>query len=197
MNDLTTIAVFCGANAGAQPVYLDGARAMGAELGRRRLGLVYGGGSVGLMGMVARAVRDQGCRVVGVIPDSLTTKELMGQKVGDLIVVETMHERKAVMASMADAFIAMPGGFGTLDELFEVITWGQLGLHVKPIGLFNVGGYFDPLVAFIDHAVTEGFIRLHHRGLFVVENDPARLLDQLTAHQAPPGLVAYDGLDRI
>jgi hypothetical protein len=197
MNHLTSIAVFCGANDGTQPVYLDAARALGAELGRRRLGLVYGGGSVGLMGTVARTARDQGCRVVGVIPGMLTTKELMGQQIGDLIVVETMHERKATMVKMADAFIAMPGGFGTMDELFEVITWGQLGLHVKPIGLFNVGGFFDSLVAFIDHAVAEGFIRPRYRRLFVVERDPARLLDQLAAHQAPPGLVTYDRMDRV
>ena len=196
MNDLTTVAVFCGANAGTQPIYMEAARALGAELGRRRLGLVYGGGSVGLMGTVARAARDEGCRVMGVIPGFLTTKELMGQKIGDLIVVETMHERKASLVNLADAFIAMPGGFGTMDELFEVLTWGQLGLHVKPIGLYNVGGYFDALVAFIDHAVCEGFVRPHHRGLFVVEDEPARLLDGLVAHQAPPGLVAYDGMDR-
>ncbi len=197
MNYLTTIAVFCGANAGTRPVYLERARALGAELGRRRLTLVYGGGSVGLMGMVARSARDCGCHVVGIIPNYLTTKELMGQKVGDLIVVETMHERKATMGKMADAFIAMPGGFGTMDELFEVITWGQLGLHVKPIGLFNVDGYFDPLVAFIDHAVAQGFVRPHHRGLFVVDDEPARLLDQLAAHQAPPGLVSADGMNRV
>lgn len=197
MNHLTTIAVFCGANAGTKPVYLDGARALGTELGRRRLSLVYGGGSVGLMGMVARSARDQGCHVVGVIPNYLTTKELMGQKIGDLIVVETMHERKATMGKMADAFIAMPGGFGTMDELFEVITWGQLGLHVKPIGLLNLDGYFDPLVGFIDHAVAQGFVRPHHRGLFVVGDEPARLLDQLAAHQAPPGLVSVDGMNRV
>jgi uncharacterized protein (TIGR00730 family) len=196
MNSLTNVAVFCGANAGSRPLYLEAACALGSELGRRKLGLVYGGGSVGLMGKVARAVRDQDCHVVGVIPSHLTTKELMGQKIGDLIVVETMHERKATMAKMADAFIAMPGGFGTMDELFEMVTWGQLGLHVKPIGLFNVGSYFDPLLAFIDHAVAEGFILPHYLGLFVVEADPARLLDLLAFHQPPPGLVTYDGMDR-
>jgi uncharacterized protein (TIGR00730 family) len=158
--------------------------------------LVYGGGSVGLMGEVARTARDSGCAVVGFIPEHLSTKELMGYPIGELIVVTTMHERKARMAAMADAFIAMPGGFGTLDELFEAITWGQIGLHHKPIGLLNVGGFFDPLIHYIDHCVVEGFIRPQHRALFVVENEPARLLDQLAAHIPPPGLVSSEGLER-
>src|SRR5690606_16163160 len=141
------IGVFCGASEGISPCYAEAARALGRELGQRKLGMVYGAGSVGLMGIVARTVRDHGCPIVGVIPDILMTRELMGEQIGELIVVDTMHERKALMASMADAFVILPGGFGTLDELFEIITWGQLGLHTKPIGLLNVEGFFDSLLA--------------------------------------------------
>jgi uncharacterized protein (TIGR00730 family) len=160
------------------------------------MSLVYGGGSVGLMGKVANAARDHGCTVVGIIPEHLTTKELMGYPIGDLIVVTTMHERKAKMAEMSDAFVALPGGYGTLDELFEAITWGQIGLHRKPIGLLNVGSFFDPLIRYIDHCVAEGFIRPQHRELFLVDDDPAQLLDRLAAHQPPPGLVSSEGLER-
>lgn len=193
---LSQIGVFCGAGSGMSPRYAEAAKAMGSELGRRKLGLVYGGGSIGLMGIVARTARDHGCSIVGVIPDILTTSELMGNQIGELIVVETMHERKALMASMADAFVALPGGFGTLDELFEVITWGQLGLHAKPIGLLNVEGFFDALLAYIDQCVAQGFIRPHHRRLFIVDEDPAALLDRLRVYEPPPSLFQTDGLDR-
>lgn len=196
MNDLKAVCVFCGGNAGVKPRYAEMAVAMGKELATRKLALVYGGGSVGLMGKVAGTARDHGADVVGIIPEHLTTKELMGYPIGELIVVATMHERKAQMASRADAFVALPGGFGTLDELFEIVTWGQLGLHAKPIGLLNVDGFFDPLVGYIDHCVTEGFIRTKHRELLVVDDDPARLLDRLAHHQPPPGLRRADGLDR-
>jgi hypothetical protein len=196
MNKLSQVCVFCGANGGARPVYAEAAVAMGEELARRRLGLVYGGGSVGMMGIVARTVRAANCAVTGVIPAALTTRELMGEKIGELIVVETMHERKSIMASLADAFVALPGGFGTMDELFEAITWGQLGIHTKPVGLLNVAGYFDPLLALIDHGVTEGFIRPPHRALVVVETDPAALLDRLAAYEAPPGLVRWLKFDQ-
>jgi cytokinin riboside 5'-monophosphate phosphoribohydrolase len=196
MNELKSICVFCGGNAGNKAIYTEMAAAMGRELGARGMNFVYGGGSVGLMGVVARAARDHGCAVLGIIPDVLTTKELMGYPIGELIVVANMHERKAKMAAMADAFVAMPGGFGTLDELFEAITWGQIGLHNKPIGLLNVGGFFDLLVNYIDHCVAEGFIRPQHRQLFLVDDDPARLLDRLAAHVPPPGLVTSEGLER-
>jgi uncharacterized protein (TIGR00730 family) len=172
------------------------AGALGKELGARGLNFVYGGGSVGLMGEVAHAALDHGCAVIGIIPEHLTTKELMGYPIGDLIVVATMHERKAKMAEMSDAFVALPGGFGTLDELFEAITWGQIGLHSKPIGLLNVGGFFNPVIAHVDHCVAEGFIRPQHRQLFLVDDDPARLLDRLAAHVPPPGLVTSEGLER-
>jgi uncharacterized protein (TIGR00730 family) len=197
MNEISSICVFCGANPGQRPVYVDAAVALGQELGRRQLGLVYGGGSVGLMGALARAARDSGVHVVGVIPESLTTRELMGEKIGELIIVESMHERKAIMASLADAFIALPGGFGTLEELFEVITWSQLGIHTKPIGLLNIAGFFDPLLRFIDHGVAEGFIRTQHRSLAITGDEPGTLLDGLQVYHAPPGLVKWLNIDEV
>src|SRR5687768_11014666 len=141
MNNLKTICVFCGGNAGVWPSYAENAIALGKELAARGLGLVYGGGSVGLMGVIAQSALAHGCAVVGIIPEHLTSEELMGHPIGDLIVVDTMHTRKAKMAALSDAFVAMPGGFGTLDELFEAVTWGQIGLHEKPIGLLNVDGF--------------------------------------------------------
>ena len=191
MNKLSSICVFCGANAGKHPAYVEAARQLGEDLGQRQLGLVYGGGSVGLMGIIAQAALDSGCRVVGVIPEPLTTREVMGREIGEMIVVESMHERKATMAYLADAFVAMPGGFGTLDELFEAITWGQLGIHRKPIGLLNVAGYYDPLLVLIERAVDEGFIRGQHRQLLVVDHDPTALLDKLESYEPPPALVAW------
>lgn len=196
MNDLKSICVFCGGNAGVTPIYAEMAVALGKELASRGMTLVYGGGSVGLMGKVANAALAHGAQVIGIIPERLTTKELMGYPIGKLIVVENMHVRKAKMAEIADAFVALPGGFGTLDELFEAITWGQIGLHHKPIGLLNVNGFFDSLIRYIDHCVTEGFIRPQHRGLFLVENDPVRLLDQLAVYQAPPSLASSEELKR-
>lgn len=195
MSNLTTVCVFCGASAGSQSIYAEAAVTLGQELVRRQVGLVYGGGSVGLMGVIARTVRDSGSPVVGIIPEHLTTKELMGYAIGELIVVNTMHERKAQMADLSDAFIALPGGFGTLDELFEAITWGQIGLHTKPIGLLNVAGYFDLLIQYIERAIDEGFIRPHHRQLFIVDDDCSRLLDRLSAHQPPPGWAGSEGLE--
>jgi uncharacterized protein (TIGR00730 family) len=196
MSGLRWVAVFCGANAGSRPLYGEMAAALGQELARRGCGLVYGGGSVGLMGALARSVRDSGGAVVGIIPGPLTAREVMGEQIGELRVVESMHERKAAMAALADGFVALPGGFGTLDELFEAITWGQLGIHGKPVGLFNIAGYFDPLLTFIDQAAAEGFIRPQHRQLVVVETTPAALLDRLAAYQPPPGLVRWLDLDK-
>ncbi len=190
------INVFCGSSPGVEPIYLAMADALGTELARRRIGLVYGGGSGGLMGAVAQAADRAGGRVLGVIPAALAPKELSGESVGDLHVVDTMHERKAIMAEESDAFIAMPGGFGTLDELFEVITWVQLGIQTKSIGLLNVNGYFDPIVTWIDQAVEHGFVRPRHRDLIVVASDPAELLDQLIAHEPPAGLTRWMNLDQ-
>lgn len=170
---------------GAGPAFREAAAALGAELVARGLGLVFGGGSVGLMGVVADAVLAGGGEVVGVIPQALATKELLHVGVRDMRRVRDMHERKAVMAENADAFVALPGGYGTFEELFEVITWAQLGFHRKNIGLLNVDGYFDPLVKLIDHAIHSGFIKPAHSELIFVERDPLALLDRLATHQMP------------
>lgn len=151
-----------------------------------QLALVYGGGSVGLMGVIADAALETGGDVIGVLPEMLATKELRHTGVQDMRLVPDMHARKALMADLADAFIAMPGGYGTFEELFEVITWAQLGIHRKPIGLLNTAGYFDPLVAMIEHAVREGFVKDRHRDLIVVEDNPPDLLARLRSHQLPP-----------
>jgi len=195
MNRLSSVCVFCGASSAVRPEYEAVAVALGQELCRRNLGLVYGGGSVGLMGALARTARDGGCSVVGVIPESLTTRELMGDPIGELIVVESMHERKAIMASLADAFVALPGGFGTMDELFEAITWGQLGIHTKPIGLLNVGGYFDSILQWIERGVEEGFVNPQHRKLVTVDLEPASLIERLEQYVPPPGLIKRLDLD--
>lgn len=191
MSPLKNVCVFCGANAGARPIYGAAAETLAAELVNRDLDLVYGGGSVGLMGVIAGAMHRGGRNVLGIIPRSLEPKELSGTSFGEVIVVGSMHERKLLMAKRSDAFIAMPGGFGTLDELFEMITWGQLGIHAKPVGLLNVEGYFDPLLAWIDGAVEEGFVRKHHRELVVSDDEPVALLDIIATYAPPPGLLQW------
>lgn len=148
---------------------------------------MYGGGRVGLMGVIADAVLATGGEVVGVIPHALNTRELAHDGITEMHTVETMHERKALMADLADAFIAMPGGFGTFDEFFEIITWAQLGIHHKPCGVLNIGGYFDRLVDFVDHAVTEGFIQRKHRDLILVGDQPDKLLDEMAGYESPVG----------
>lgn len=179
------ICVFCGSSPGSDPRYLEAATALGALAARRGLGIVYGGASVGLMGAVANAALDAGGHVVGVIPAALVTKEVAHATLPDLRVVATMHDRKALMADLADAFVALPGGIGTLEETFEMLTWAQLGLHEKPIGFLNAAGYYDPLLAFLEHAVTQRFVRPEHRAMFVVEDDAASLLHRLSEHAAP------------
>jgi uncharacterized protein (TIGR00730 family) len=179
------VTVFCGSRIGVDPRYRELARALGRLLVQRGCGLVFGGGSVGLMGVVSDAVLEAGGEVIGVIPRSLATKELLHTGVPDMRVVDSMHDRKALMAELSDAFIALPGGFGTFEELFEVITWAQLGIHSKSVGLLNVGGFFDPLVRLIDHAIQEQFIKPQHRGLIVVEERPDVLLEQLERHRPP------------
>jgi hypothetical protein len=172
------VCVFCGSSPGTGPVYLEAARAAGRALAARGLGLVYGGGSVGLMGAIADAALGAGAEVIGVIPRALQLRELAHGGLTTLHVVGSMHERKARMAELADAFVALPGGLGTLEELAEILTWAQLGLHARPVGLLDVAGYYGPLVAFLDHAVAEGFVRPDHRRLVLVERDPAALLDR-------------------
>jgi cytokinin riboside 5'-monophosphate phosphoribohydrolase len=179
------VCVFCGSRAGEHTTYRHAATELGRLLSERRSGLVFGGGSVGLMGVLADAVLASGGEVIGVIPQRLATKELLHPGVPDMRLVPDMHARKALMAELADAFIALPGGYGTFEELFEVITWAQLGIHAKPIGLLNTAGYYDPLVRLIDHSIDTGFIRPEHRDLIVVEERPAELLDRLATHRMP------------
>ncbi len=175
------VCVFCGSSAGARPAYLAAASALGSSLARRGLGLVYGGASVGLMGAVADAAMASGGEVFGVIPAALEAKEIAHPGLTRLEVVGSMHDRKARMSELADAFVALPGGMGTLEELTEMLTWAQLGLHRKPCGLLDVAGYWRPLVAFFDHAVQERFLRPQHRALLLVEEQPEGLLDALAA----------------
>jgi uncharacterized protein (TIGR00730 family) len=184
--ELGRVCVFCGSNTGARPAYVTQAESVGRLLASERIGLVYGGGRVGLMGAVANAVLGANGTVIGVIPEALVAAEVAHGGLPDLRVVGTMHERKKVMADLADAFIALPGGFGTFDELFEIVTWAQLGFHAKPIGLLNVDGYFDPLLELVNHAVDEGFIAIQHARLLYVEEDPLALLARLRAHRPAP-----------
>jgi uncharacterized protein (TIGR00730 family) len=179
------VCVFAGSSAGAQPEYCRAAQALGKALGERRIGVVYGGACVGLMGVMADAALAAGGEVIGVIPSALVAKEIAHRGLTDLRVVESMHERKALMADRADAFVALPGGWGTLDEFFEVLTWGQLGLHRKPCGLLNVRGYFDRLLSFLDHSVDEGFVRREYRSMIAVADSPDSLLAVLSSYRAP------------
>jgi len=179
------ICVYCGSSTGNQPVYREAAVALGAVLASRKIGLVYGGGNVGLMGVIADAVLAGGGEVIGVIPQSLAEREIAHGGVTDLRVVDSMHTRKALMADLSDAFIAMPGGVGTFEEFFEAVTWTQLGVHRKPCGLLNAGAFYSPLALFIDQAVTEGFIKPVHRQIIVVDDDPGRLVDALAQVKLP------------
>jgi uncharacterized protein (TIGR00730 family) len=176
---MKSIAVYCGASLGADPVYADAARGLARALVEHNIGLVYGGGKVGLMGVIADEVLRLGGTVYGVIPQALMVREVGHTGVTELFVVADMHERKAMMARLADGFIAMPGGMGTLEELFEMLTWSQLGIHRKPVGVLNIDGFYDALVGFIGHASAEGFIRAQHAALMMVETTPEALLDRL------------------
>jgi uncharacterized protein (TIGR00730 family) len=179
------VCVFCGSAAGARPAYADAARALGEELVRRNLGLVYGGGSVGLMGILADTVLAQGGEAVGVIPRALATRELAHPSLTEQHVVATMHDRKSEMEARSDAFIALPGGLGTLEELLEILTWSQLGIHQKPVGVLNVAGYWDAITSMLSHAVGEGFVTDENAALLLVADTPPALLDLLT-HWTPP-----------
>jgi hypothetical protein len=176
---MKSVCVFCGSNPGNDPVYAEGARAMGREIARRGLILVYGGGAVGLMGIVADAALQAGGEVHGVIPRALRDKEVGHHHLTRLEIVDTMHIRKARMADLSDGFIAMPGGIGTFEELFEIWTWGQLGIHSKPLGLLNVAGFYDPLAAFLDGTVEAGFLKQTHRAMAMTDTRPETLLDRM------------------
>lgn len=186
--ELRRVCVFCGSSLGARPDYAEAARVLGAELAGRRIGLVYGGAHVGLMGAVADACRQAGGEVIGVIPGSLVEAEVAHTGLDDLRIVSTMHERKALMAELSDGFVALPGGFGTVEEFCEVLTWSQLGLHSppKPCGLVDVAGFFGPLIALFDSAVDQGFLRPENRRLVLAAPDPPTMLDALAGWQAPP-----------
>jgi uncharacterized protein (TIGR00730 family) len=178
---LTSVAVYCGTNSGSDPAFTQAAAALGRTLAERGTKLVYGGGHLGLMGAIADAVLENGGKAHGVITESLQAKEVAHHGLTSLQVVGTMHERKAAMADAADAFVMLPGGFGTFDEFFEVLTWTQLGIHAKPCGILDVAGFFTPLRALLDGAVTAGFVHPAHRDMVLVDTDPARLLDRLAA----------------
>ena len=181
----TRICVFCGTNAGERPEYGAAARELGKLLATQGIELVYGGASVGIMGELADAVHEHGGHVTGIIPQQLMKKEAAHTGIPDLIVVASMHQRKSQMADLSDAFIALPGGIGTLEGYLEVLTWGQLGIHAKPVGLLNTDGFFDPLLAWADRAVVDGFIKPRHRELILVGAEPAATLDALLAWRPP------------
>lgn len=182
---LRKVCVFCGSNTGTQPVYMQAAQELGRLLSERKIGLVYGGANRGLMAALADACLDSGGNVVGVMPSALVDKEIAHRRLTKLYIVGSMHERKALMADLADAFIALPGGYGTWEEFFEVLTWSQLGLHRKACAVLNIGGYYDCFLRMADRAVQEGFLRVTHRELVIADTDPSRLLDRLSAYSVP------------
>ena len=182
---MNRVCVFCGSKAGTDELYHESAAELGRLIVQQGYGLVYGGGSVGLMRFVADAALEAGGEVIGVIPEPLATKELLHPDVPDMRVVANMHERKALMSELSDAFVALPGGLGTFEEFFEIVTWAQLGFHRKNTGLLNVAGFFDPLIELIDHSIRSGFIEPNNHDLIVVENDPETLLERLRTHQLP------------
>jgi uncharacterized protein (TIGR00730 family) len=181
------VCVFCGSNSGARLQYQESAVSLGQALASNGLGLVYGGSSIGLMRAIADSVLDAGGEVIGIIPHALVGREQAYPRVRDLRVVNSMHERKAQMAALSDAFVALPGGLGTLDEIFEMLSWAQLGIHSKPCGFLNVDEFYRPLLQFLDHATTEQFIRPQHRAMILVANDAADLLAQFRSYQPPSG----------
>jgi len=190
VSQIRRLAVFCGSNPGARPDYAKGARGFGRLLSERGIGVVYGGSSVGLMAAVAEAVLDEMGDIIGVIPKMLVEREVAHKSLTDLRIVDSMHERKSLIAELSDGFVALPGGIGTLEEFFEIWTWAQLGVHSKPCGLLNIAGYFDPLLSFLDRAVEEKFVRDVHRSMVIVENDPLVLLNKFEEYQ-PPRVVKW------
>lgn len=185
---MKNVVVYCGSSDEMRPVYLEAAGEMGRVLAERGLTLIFGGGRTGMMGAVADAALRAGGEVIGIMPRQFDTPVLAHRGLSRMILVDSMHQRKAMMAEMGEAFVALPGGFGTLEELFEILTWAQIGMHAKPIGVLNAEHYFEPLLALVEHARREGFIYAIHRALLACEPTPARLLDRLAAYQPPPGL---------
>jgi uncharacterized protein (TIGR00730 family) len=190
---LRTICVYAGSSPGADPRYAEAAAALGREIGRRGMGVVYGGGMVGLMGVVADAALAAGASVTGVIPRALDAREIAHGRLTELVLVETMHERKALMADRSDAFVALPGGIGTMEELIEAFTWTQLAIHEKPVGLLDVAGYWAPLGAMLDRAVEARFLSAERRATLLSDEDPAALLDALAAWEPAPLGLWMDG----
>ena len=190
------VCVFCGSQPGARPAYLHAARELGTQLARRDCSVVYGGGHVGMMGALADGALAAGGRVIGVIPEHLMRPEVAHQGLTELLVVDSMHTRKRIMASRSDAFVVLPGGYGTFEEMFEMVTWRQLELHAKPVGLVNVEGYFDHLLAFLQHAAGQQFIRPQHRGLLTVEASVPALLERLAQQAAAAPEAGPGGLER-
>jgi uncharacterized protein (TIGR00730 family) len=184
---MNRVCVFCGTNAGSRPAYGIAARRLGQVLADQDIELVYGGASVGIMGELADSVQEHGGHVTGIIPQQLMEKEAAHTGIRNLIVVASMHQRKSQMADMSDGFVALPGGIGTLEGFFEILTWGQLGIHAKPSGILNIEGYFDSLTGFLDHAVREGFLTDSHRHAIIVESDPTILLERMRAYSPPEG----------
>ena len=179
------VCVYCGSNPGRLPEYREAARLLGYEMAGRGLGLVYGGASIGVMGAVADAVLERGGHAIGVIPYSLATKEVSHDSLDELIVVDSMHERKAKMAELSDAFVALPGGWGTIEEIFEMLTWAQLGFHEKPCGLLNVSSYYDTLFAFLENAIEQQFVKEAYRPMIIMDETPGTLLDRFEKYRAP------------
>lgn len=179
------ICVFCGSSPGSRPEYLQAARQLGHTLASKGIGLVYGGGRVGMMGKIAESVLEKGGEVIGVIPKELVEKKVAYTGLADLRVVGSMHERKALMADLSDGFIALPGGLGTIEEFFEVVTWAQLGIHPKPCGLLNIVQYYNKLLDFLDHTVSEKFVELEHRSMILVDENPEKLLQKFESYRPP------------
>ena len=190
-NTISRVCVFCGSSVGKRKIYEETAKEMARALSARGINLVFGGGSVGLMGVISDEMLRHDREVIGIIPHGLSVREVAHLNLTELRVVRSMHERKSLMAEMADAFIALPGGFGTFEELFEIITWGQLGIHNKPIGILNVEGFYDQFLALTDHAVSEGFIRPYYRELIVVASTVDELLDRIESYEPPAGIMQW------
>jgi len=183
--NIKNICVYCGSSPGLNPAYARAAKILGKTLAERDIGLVYGGAAVGIMGVVADAALANGGKAIGVIPKALAVKEVAHEGLSELHVVESMHERKAMMAELSDGFIALPGGWGTLEEIFEILTWAQLGFHRKPCGLLNVEGYYDDMISFLENAFAQQFVKDLYRPILLTAHEPAKILDQFAVYKAP------------